>query len=77
MGIDRNLGTRRIPPLAVAKFPSVDAAVAARAAARMRESKLDILLVNPLHHANSSSLADWGMRRSGTVIHLLQNYTIF
>jgi len=47
MDIDRNLGTRRIPPPAAAKFPSADAAVASRAAARMRESKLDVLLVNP------------------------------
>lgn len=38
-------------------------------------AQLDLLLVNPLHHANSSALADWGMRRSGTIIHLLQRYT--
>ncbi len=36
--------------------------------------KLDLLLVNPLHHANSSAFADWGMRRSGTIIHLVQHY---
>jgi anaerobic magnesium-protoporphyrin IX monomethyl ester cyclase len=47
MDMDRNLGTRRIPAVAAARFPSADAAVAARAAARMRESKLDVLLVNP------------------------------
>lgn len=36
--------------------------------------QLDLLLVNPLHHANSSAFADWGMRRSGTIIHLAQHY---
>ena len=37
-------------------------------------TQLDLLLVNPLHHTNSSALSDWGMRRSGTIIHLLQHY---
>jgi len=42
----------------------------------MSEStQLDLLLVNPLHHTNSSALADWGMRRSETIIHLIQRYT--
>jgi len=36
--------------------------------------QLDILLVNPLHHTNSTAILDWGMRRSGTRIHLLQRY---
>jgi anaerobic magnesium-protoporphyrin IX monomethyl ester cyclase len=45
--MDRNLGTRRIPKVPEAKFPSADTAVALRAAARMRESKLNVLLVNP------------------------------
>jgi len=36
--------------------------------------RVDILLVNPLHHANSSAFSDWGMRRGGTRIHLLQRY---
>lgn len=39
------------------------------------KTPLDLLLVNPLHHTNSSALSDWGMRRSGTIIHLLQRYT--
>jgi len=39
-----------------------------------KTTQLDLLLVNPLHHANSSAFADWGMRRSGTIIHLLQHY---
>ncbi|MFC2072488.1 AMP-binding protein [Chloroflexota bacterium] len=42
----------------------------------MSEStQLDLLLVNPLHHTNSSALADWGMRRGGAIIHLIQSYT--
>ena len=36
---------------------------------------LDLLLVNPLHHANSTVLSDWGMRRSGAVIHLVERYS--
>ncbi len=47
MGIDKNLGTRRPTPISAAKFPSADAAVSLRAAARAHESKLDVLLVNP------------------------------
>jgi acyl-CoA synthetase (AMP-forming)/AMP-acid ligase II len=35
---------------------------------------LDLLLVNPLHHANSSALSDLGMRRPGAIIHLVQRY---
>jgi acyl-CoA synthetase (AMP-forming)/AMP-acid ligase II len=38
-------------------------------------TQVDLLLVNPLHHANSSALSDWGVRRSGAVIHLLSRYT--
>jgi len=36
---------------------------------------LDLLLVNPLHHSNSSAISDWAMRRDGAVLHLLQRYT--
>lgn len=35
---------------------------------------VDILLVNPLHHTNSSAFLDWAMRRRGTRIHLVQRY---
>jgi len=38
-------------------------------------TQLDLLLTNPLHHSNSSAISDWGMRRKGTVIHLLQRYS--
>ncbi len=41
----------------------------------LRTTQLDLLLVNPLHHANSTALADWGMRRSGAIIHLVQCYS--
>ncbi|MFC2051594.1 AMP-binding protein [Chloroflexota bacterium] len=40
-----------------------------------QNTQLDLLLVNPLHHTNSSALSDWGTRRGGTIIHLLQRYT--
>jgi acyl-CoA synthetase (AMP-forming)/AMP-acid ligase II len=39
------------------------------------KKQLDLLITNPLHHTNSSALSDWAMRRSGTVINLLQRYT--
>ncbi len=42
-----NLGARRIPALPEARFPSADSIVNAQAVARKRESKVDILLVNP------------------------------
>jgi len=38
-------------------------------------TRLDVLLVNPLHHTNSSALADWAMRRSGAIIHLIDRYS--
>ncbi len=38
-------------------------------------SPVDLLLVNPLHHTNSSALADWGMRRKQAVLHLVQHYS--
>ena len=38
-------------------------------------ASLDLLLVNPLHHTNSSALSDWGMRRKGAIIHLIQRYS--
>jgi acyl-CoA synthetase (AMP-forming)/AMP-acid ligase II len=40
-----------------------------------KDEPLDLVLVNPLHHANSSALSDWGMRRSGTIIHLVERYS--
>ncbi|MFC2047303.1 AMP-binding protein [Chloroflexota bacterium] len=40
-----------------------------------KKTRLDLLLVNPLRHANSTALADWGMRRGGAKIYLLQRYS--
>ena len=40
-----------------------------------KTTRLDLLLVNPLYHANSTAFSDWGMRRYGTKIHLLQRYS--
>jgi anaerobic magnesium-protoporphyrin IX monomethyl ester cyclase len=42
-----NLGTRRIVKLPPPRFPDADAIVRTRAIARSRESKVDVLLVNP------------------------------
>jgi acyl-CoA synthetase (AMP-forming)/AMP-acid ligase II len=36
---------------------------------------VDLFLVNPLHHANSTALSDWALRRTGAVLHLLEYYT--
>jgi len=36
---------------------------------------VDLFLVNPLHHANSTALSDWALRRKGAVLHLLESYT--
>ncbi len=40
-----------------------------------KSAELDLLVVNPLHHANSSALSDWAMRHSGAILHLLEHYT--
>jgi anaerobic magnesium-protoporphyrin IX monomethyl ester cyclase len=42
-----NLGIRVIPRVSAPKFPSADEAVSLRAASRLRDSKVDVLLVNP------------------------------
>lgn len=39
------------------------------------QTELTLLLTNPLHHTNSTAISDWGMRRKGAVINLLQRYT--
>jgi len=36
---------------------------------------LEILMVNPLHHTNSSSMSDWMMRRPGALLHLVERYS--
>ena len=34
-----------------------------------------VLIVNPLHHSNSSAITDWALRRPGTHIHMLSRYS--
>jgi acyl-CoA synthetase (AMP-forming)/AMP-acid ligase II len=41
----------------------------------LSETPLDLFLANPLHHANSTALSDWALRRRGAVLHLLEYYT--
>lgn len=36
---------------------------------------LTTVIVNPLHHANSTSFTDWCLQRPGAQVHLLQRYT--
>ncbi len=33
------------------------------------------LIVNPLHHTNSTAITDWALRRPGSHIHLIERYT--
>jgi acyl-CoA synthetase (AMP-forming)/AMP-acid ligase II len=35
---------------------------------------MDLVMTNPLHHANSSALSDWFLREPGAVIHILPRY---
>lgn len=39
------------------------------------EDKFAVLIVNPMHHTNSTAITDWAMRRPGSHIHLLQRYS--
>jgi acyl-CoA synthetase (AMP-forming)/AMP-acid ligase II len=39
------------------------------------DTEVDILLVNPLHHTNSTAFLDWAMRRPGTRLYLAQRYS--
>ncbi len=39
------------------------------------QDRLAILVVNPLHHTNSTALTDWALRRPGTALHLVQRYS--
>ena len=36
---------------------------------------LRLAVVNPLHHANSSAIVDWGLRRPNTVVELFSRYS--
>ena len=35
---------------------------------------MELVMVNPLHHTNSSALAEWFLREPGAVIHMLPRY---
>ena len=35
---------------------------------------ITLAIVNPLHHANSTAIGDWGMRRPGTMLELFPRY---
>lgn len=37
--------------------------------------KFAVLVVNPMHHANSTAITDWALRRPGSHIHLIERYT--
>lgn len=39
------------------------------------EDNFAVLIINPLHHGNSTAITDWAMRRPGTHIHLLERYS--
>jgi acyl-CoA synthetase (AMP-forming)/AMP-acid ligase II len=36
---------------------------------------VSVVVVNPLHHTNSTSFTDWMLRRPGATLHLFQRYT--
>ena len=38
------------------------------------QDRFAVLIVNPLHHSNSSAITDWAIRRPGTHIHMLSRY---
>ena len=37
--------------------------------------RLVAVVVNPLHHTNSTSISDWAMRKPGSELHLVQRYS--
>jgi acyl-CoA synthetase (AMP-forming)/AMP-acid ligase II len=39
------------------------------------EDNFALLVVNPMHHTNSTAMADWAMRRPGTMLHLIERYS--
>ena len=39
------------------------------------EDRFATVIVNPLHHTNSTAITDWAMRRPGTEVHLLERYS--
>ncbi len=43
--------------------------------APIRKDPMDLMMVNPLHHANSTAMSDWFLREARAVIHMLPRYT--
>eukprot|EP01041_Mallomonas_annulata_P007753 gene7753-15862_t len=43
----------------------------------MESTEIDLIaiVVNPLHHTNSTSITDWALRRPNSVLHLFAKYT--
>ena len=39
------------------------------------QDKFGVLIVNPMHHSNSTAITDWALRRPGSHIHLIQQYS--
>jgi len=39
-----------------------------------QQNNFAVLVVNPLHHTNSTAICDWAMRRPGSHIHLVERY---
>ena len=39
------------------------------------DKQLVAVVVNPMHHTNSTSMTDWALRKPGAQVHLLQRYT--
>lgn len=39
------------------------------------QHKFGVLIVNPMHHSNSTAITDWALRRPGSHIHLIQQYS--
>jgi acyl-CoA synthetase (AMP-forming)/AMP-acid ligase II len=42
---------------------------------KKRRDPMELVMINPLHHTNSSALSEWFLREPGTVIHMLPRYT--
>lgn len=41
----------------------------------IRKDPMQLVMVNPLHHANSTAMTDWFLREPHSVIHMLPRYT--
>lgn len=52
-----------------------NAATFRRMFAPVRKDPMQLLMVNPMHHANSTAMFDWFLREAHAVIHMLPRYT--